>query len=690
MKFAADTGGTFTDLIVEDDSGGLRMFKSPTTPENPIQGILNAIQKAAESMSISVEELLGRGETFIHGTTHAINAIITGKTAKTALLTTKGHPDILVLREGGRSEPFNFRIPFPKPYIPRSLTFEISERITCDGGVLLPLNEDEVLEIINKLKKKLVQAVAVCFLWSTVNPSHEIKIGRILSEKIPGIYVTLSHKLNPILREYRRASSTAIDASLKPIMSKYLGELQGQLQGVGFKGRLLMLTSKGGVMEVKDLIIAPIHAIGSGPSMAPIAGKHFAELDSGNNTVIITDTGGTSYDVSLVREGTIPMTQETWIGKRFVGHIVGFPSVDVKIIGAGGGSIAWLDAGGLLHVGPASAGAVPGPACYAKGGSSPTVTDAAVVLGYINPDYFLGGSVRLDRELAEKEIKREIAKPLSIGLIEAASAIIRIATENMVGSIEQITIHQGIDPRTAVMVGAGGAAGLNSVAVARRLGCSKLIIPEAGAAFSALGAIISDLRSDYQALFYTRSDKFDIVGVNDILDSLIRKCQAFIEGPGKDSLEHSIEINCEARYEGQAWEIEVPVAVQKFRGTSDIVELREEFDRIHERLFTFRDLDSKVEFIGWRAAAKCKLSVQNTGRMVAEKEIRSNYPSYREVYFDKLGLVDSKIVYLEEMKPNEILNSPAIVESPFTTIVIEPNSRAFKSFETGSLIITMN
>ena len=405
MRFACDTGGTFTDLIVEDDALGLRMYKAATTPHDPVQGVLNALRLAAADNDLSLAELLGRGDMLIHGTTHAINAIITGNTAKTAFLTTAGHPDILVLREGGRIEPFNFTVPHPEPYVPRALTFEVPERIDSAGRVHTPLDEAAVVAIIERLRVAEVEAVGVCFLWSIRNPAHELRVGELLAEQLPEVPFTLSHRLNPALREYRRASSAVIDASLKPLMSRYLGGFTEQLAKAGFRGRTLVLTSQGGMLDARDIADKPIHAINSGPSMAPIAGRHYAALDSAASNVIIADAGGTTYDVSLVRAGRIPLTKETWIGQPFRGHMTGFPSIDVKSVGAGGGSIAWVDAGGLLHVGPQSAGADPGPACYGTGGTEPTLTDAAVVLGYLDPAYFLGGTMKLDAVAAARAIE---------------------------------------------------------------------------------------------------------------------------------------------------------------------------------------------------------------------------------------------------------------------------------------------
>ena len=291
MRFAVDTGGTFTDLVVESDDGGLRMYKAPTTPSDPVAGVLETLARAADDLGESREALLGQGEMLIHGTTHAINAIVTGNTARTAFLTTRGHPDVLVFREGGRIEPFNFTVPYPEPYVPRSITYEVSERVAYDGTVTEPLDENGVIEIVEALKGQDIEAIGVCLLWSIVNPAHELRVGELLERHLPGVPYTLSHVLNPSLREYRRASSTCIDASLKPLMGDYLGGLESRLRDAGFGGRVLVVTTQGGAMDAADMAHAPIHSINSGPAMAPIAGRAYAQADSGVDTAIIADTG---------------------------------------------------------------------------------------------------------------------------------------------------------------------------------------------------------------------------------------------------------------------------------------------------------------------------------------------------------------------------------------------------------------
>ncbi len=686
MRFAVDTGGTFTDLVVESDDGGLRMYKAPTTPADPIAGVLDTLARAAADMGESRTALLGRGDMLIHGTTHAINAIVTGNTARTAFLTTKGHPDVLVFREGGRTEPFNFTVPYPEPYVPRSLTYEVPERVTYDGTVSEPLDENRVIEIIEELKSQKIEAVGVCLLWSIVNPIHELRVGALLERHLPGVPHTLSQVLNPSLREYRRASSTCIDASLKPLMGDYLGGLEERLRDAGFGGRVLVVTTQGGAMDAADMARAPIHSINSGPAMAPVAGRAYAQADTGVDTAIIADTGGTTFDVSLVRGGRIPWTRETWIGRPYRGHMTGFPAVDVKSIGAGGGSIAWVDDGGLLHVGPKSAGAVPGPVCYGAGGTEPTVTDASVVLGWIDPDYFLGGTMALETEAAAAAIEAQVAGRLGLPLHEAAAAVMSVATENMVHAIEDITVNQGIDPREAAIVGGGGAAGLNAVAISRRLGCKQIILPEVAAALSAHGALISDLRAEYSATLYTSTGGFDFNGVNALLEELETKCRAFIDGPGAGSLEQVIEFTAEARYPSQIWEIEVPLRFARIEDEKTLAGFVEDFHRTHEELFTFADTESTIETVGWRASVRChlrdgvNLSVEGAG---GGPEVAGS----REVYFPEVGRVEAKVVRFERMAPGETVEGPAIVESSFTTVVIDPGAAAERR-ASGSLLIT--
>jgi len=687
MRFAVDTGGTFTDLVVEQDDGAIAMFKAPTTPQNPIDGVLDSLAVAAESFGLPRSELLGQADMMIHGTTHAINAIITDNTARTAFLTTAGHPDILVLREGGRSDVFDFTVPYPEPYVPRSLTFEIEERVMADGSVRLALDDAKVVSVIERLRELEVEAVAVCLIWSIINPQHENRIGELLEAHLPGVPYTLSHRLNPSLREYRRASSAAIDASLKPLMGAYMHNLSSRLNEAGFDGRLLIVTSGAGVIDASDAAGQPIHLINSGPSMAPVAGLAFAQKDMQSETAIVADTGGTTYDLSLVRRGRIPWTRETWIGGEYRGHMTGFPSVGVRSIGAGGGSIAWVDDGGLLHVGPQSAGAVPGPAAYGRGGTAPTLTDACLVLGYIDPGYFLGGSMTLDVEAAKAAVAGALQGPLGLSLEEAALAVVQVATENMVQAIIDITINQGIDPADAVLIGGGGAAGLNAELIASRLDCPMVLIPDVGAALSAAGALMSDLTTDFRATHFTSSSKFDGDGVNRVLADLMAACEAFAAGPGAGAIEQKIEFLAEARYPHQVWEIDVPLRSDRFDGDADVQALVEDFHNAHEEVFAIKDPDSEIEIIGWSARISCRL---HDGGMASLSEFGKTDSGLqnRLAYFPDRGWIETAVRAFEDLAVGGDISGPAVIESSFTTVVVGPNATASRT-PSGGLAIRL-
>ena len=691
VRFAVDTGGTFTDLVVEDESGRFRLYKAATVAEDPVRGVLDVLELAARELELRRDKLLSRARLFVHGTTRAINAILTGTTARTAFLTTKGHPDILLYREGGRTDLFNWTRPYPEPYLPRRLTYEIPERVGADGAVVRQLNEQAVIEIVHALEEEQVEAVAVCLLWSIVNPSHELRVGELLDKHLPGVPYTLSHLVNPTIREYRRASAAAIDASLKPLMSEYLRSLESRLREAGLspEARVLIVTSGGGMLDAADISETPIHSIGSGPAMAPVASRRYARIDVEAETAIVADAGGTSYDVSLVRRGRIPFTRETWLGAPYLGDMTGFPSIDVRSVGAGGGSLARVDEGGLLHVGPQSAGASPGPACYGLGGSLPTVTDAALVLGYLDSDYFLGGEMKLDVDAAKLALEREVAARLGLGLKDAAAAVLTVVTENMARTIEELTIRQGIDPRAAVMVGGGGAAGLNAVAIARRLGCRVVIIPEVAAALSATGALMSELTGEYAATFPTTSDAFDLDGVNATLDGLLERCQQFVDGPGQDSLESKTECSVEARYPHQTWEIEVPLRNNRYASRRDVEDLREDFHSTHEEIFAVTDPDSSIELLTWHARVSCRLQDVAVQRVatVAARSSRTGAGAERAVCFPDVGVVKAAVRSVDEIVPGERLVGPAIIESPATTVVVDPGA-SVELRTTGSLVIS--
>lgn len=686
LRFGVDTGGTFTDLVVEGSGATLRFYKRPTTPSDPVLGLIDVLAAAARDHGTSLREFLARGELLVFGTTRATNAVVTGTTARTALLCTQGHPDVLLFREGGgRTSLFDYSQEYPPPYVPRSLTFEVPERILSHGAVALPLDEAAVRAIGKSLHELGVEAAAVCLLWSTVNPAHENRVGELLAEVAPEIPVTLSHRLNPSLREYRRASSAAIDASLKPLMSRFFRELESRLQQEGFTGRLYIMTSSGGVLEPPAVAAEPIHSIGSGPAAAPVAGRHYAARDAGSMTALVTDAGGTTYDVSLVHRSRIPWTRETLVGHPTYGYITGFPSVDVKSVGAGGGSIAWIDEGGLLHVGPASAGADPGPACYDRGGRRPTVTDACLVLGYIDPDYFLGGEMSVSLQLAREAVDRDIAVPLGIEPEDAAAGVLALAVERMVTAIEGITLQQGIDPAAALMIGGGGGGGLYSLGIARRLGLSRVLIPDVSAALSAAGTLLSDIQTSFATTCLVRTDRFDDAAAAGILDALQSKAEAFAAAAGTDAKGAEIQYSVEARYPHQVWEIEVPLRATMLASVADIEHFCDDFHAAHEELFAVRDDAAAVEIVTWRVNVRCALRDGPLPPALAPA-LRQPRPN-RSIYFGHLGLVEAPVFSFDTLPAGKPAIGPLVVESPVTTIVIDDDASVEK-LPTGSLLVS--
>jgi N-methylhydantoinase A len=417
-----------------------------------------------------------------------------------------------------------------------------------------------------------------------------------------------------------------------------------------------------------------------------VAGRHFATAADLGDVAIVADTGGTTYDVALVRHGRIPETRETWIGRPYLGHMTGFPSIDIRSVGAGGGSIARVDEAGLLHVGPDSAGAVPGPACYGRGGDKPTVTDAALALGHIDPDFFLGGRMKLDPARARRAIDVHVARPLGVTTEAAAAAIVALVTETMAGAIEDITVNQGIDPRDAVLVGGGGAAGLNSVAIARRLHCSRVLFPDAGAALSAAGGLLCSLSDDFSEFRMATSRQFDFDGINAVLARLQSRVDEFLARAGAH-VKNAVEFSVEARYAQQIWEIKVPLRQVPFRSEADSAALIADFHKLHREIFAFDDPNGEIEFVNWRALVACDLRRQPLGRIGAHGNGARSAMTSRRAWF--AGQERGVPVHEFEALAVAVRHAgPAIVETPFTTIAIEPESR-FWLDESGGLIVEL-
>ena len=675
-RITVDTGGTFTDMVVASDAGRQVIGKAPTTPERIFNGMKDALDTVADELGVAPEQLLAEASVLIYGTTRATNAIVQGKVAKTAFLTTQGFPDTLVLKEGGKHGPHDFTQDFPDPYIPQKYTFEIPERIDAEGGVRTPLDEAAAREILTRLKAHNFEAIAVCLMWSIMNPGHEQALGRMIEEILPGVPYTLSHELVPIIREYRRASATAIDASLKPLMQEHLRQMESDLRGAGYKGEILISTAVGGCMHVEELAARPIHTVKSGPAMAPVAGLNYARIEEFGSDVIICDAGGTTFDVGLVRDGEVKFTRDTWIGPQWTGHILAISSVDVRSIGAGGGSIAWIDPGGLLRAGPHSAGAIPGPACYGAGGDQPTVTDAALVLGYLDAQYFLGGRMALDMAAARKVIET-IAEGIGGSIEEAAYAIMSLASEYMIKAIHDITVTEGFNPAESALVAGGGAAGLNIMTIADELGCKRVILPKTASALSACGMQFSDIIAEHSASKVTLSGNFNYDGVNQALEAIDDELGRFVKTLESRGLEDSsIEYFLEARYLFQVWELDVPISIHRFRDQKDVDALVAAFHDVHERVFAVRDVESQVECLNWKGRARVRLAHPPEQAVGADVSGGNEPVAHRAAYFGPLGRIDTPIYHGNELSHGALIIGPAIIEEPTTTLVVNPGMSA--------------
>ncbi len=676
-KMSIDIGGTFTDMVVMDEQGVVTIFKSSTTPGNYVDAVIENLAKAAEHFKVDMGEILSQtgkeaGGSFVHGSTITTNALIQRKTAKTGLICTRGFRDILTFREGGKDNPFDWKREYPEPFIPKYLTLPVTGRINSEGDVEIPLDEKEVRNIVRQFRSFNVNAIAVSLLWSVLNPDHELRIGRIIEEEAPEIPYVLGHQVNPIIREYRRTIAAAINASLVPIVNTYVTRFEESLKSLGFPGGMQMLTSSGGMISVEEIVQNPIYTVDCGPSLAPTAGLWFSRHELEKEDIIVTDMGGTSFDISCVTGGSIAVSRESCIN----GDLLGINKVDTRSIGSGGGSIAWVDTGGLLHVGPDSAGSVPGPACYGRGGEKPTATDANLVLGYLDPAYFLGGQMRIHPELARDAILKEVAGPLHLSLEDAAFSIWSTVNVDLTSAIQDITIWQGIDPREYLFVSGGGAGGMHIIPVVRELGAREVLIPKTASVISAMGGSFADDTSEFAASRVTISSAFDYDAVNSALAELEKKARAFLAQAGISEDQCRIEFFTEARYLNQVWELPVPLVGKRITDDSVLKQMIENFHLVHERILGIKEPEQAVEFMFWRAKAVGKVAHPeiariHTGRNPADHAIKG----WRKAYFHDLGgMVDTPVYNGMALGAGNRIHAPAIIEEPTMTLVVFPGA----------------
>jgi len=666
-QIAVDIGGTFTDLIIIDNEGAMSIVKTPSTPKDPSIGMIDAIHKAAHRLGMKVEELLNKTEVIVHGTTITTNALLTKTGAKTGLITTKGFRDILELRKGKRETLFNYKVPPHSPLVPRYLRIGVEERILWNGEIHTPLNKEDVLKALEFFKEKGVESIAVCLLWSFRNPVHEKEIGEMIQKEYPQAYASLSSEILPRIQEYARVSTTVLDAYVGPLLYRYVGRLRKSLKEMGYRNPLMLVQSNGGTMTADIAIKKACTTLLSGPASGPMAGIVFGRLEGFENLITV-DMGGTSFDVCLVKEGTVTITDEGMISE----YRLATPMVDIQTIGAGGGSVGWIDAGGMLHVGPRSAGADPGPACYGKGGKEPTVTDADLILGYLNPEYFLGGEMRLDVGLAKKAMER-IANPLGKDIVEAAHGIFRVINTSMADLIGVVSVQRGENPRDYCLVCAGGAGPVHAARLAKDIGIPFVLIPKTSSVFCAFGMLSSDVRHDYIKTLNVRTAKLDLEIMNQYFYEMYRKSNETLEEEGIPLSDRYFSKSVDMRYVGQFHEVEVPIPADLPVTEKDVTEMVDLFHDRHEILYAYRDV-VETEIINLKVVAfgrrvKPKIMEQP----YAGKDSSSALKGRRGVFFEEMGqFIPTPIYDGEKTKHGNEITGPAIIEERTTTIVVPP------------------
>ncbi|MDF1552259.1 MAG: hydantoinase/oxoprolinase family protein [Deferrisomatales bacterium] len=678
-RISVDAGGTFTDGVLVNEQGEAITAKAHTTPREPAIGTLNCLGKLAEAVGLGLSDLLAQTRTIIHGTTLATNVVATRSGAKMGTIATKGFRTRMVSQQVAKSDwverqvdMYDFRVDPPAPLTRPYLMTEVEERVNADGKVLIPLNEDSVREAVRYLRGQEVESIAVLLMFSPLYPEHEQRVAEIIAEEYPGVHVALSSTVLPVIGEFDRWSTTMFSAYVAPAVSSYVARINGILEDKGFRGQLLFIQSNGGTATPEIIVENPATLLLSGPAAGPSLGLNLG-LSHGLKNVLSVDMGGTSFDVGVAHDGTVDTVQMQVIDwKKFC-----LPTVDVSAVGAGGGSIAFVDAAGRLDVGPKSAGATPGPACYGQGGVEPTVTDANVVLGYLDPDFFLGGEVRLRQDLAEKAIREKVAEPLGIGVTEAAAAIHDIINAKMANGTDVTFAKRGYDPRDFTLCAAGGAAAVHAVKLSREMGIRKLIVPKVAPTYCAFGMLFSDLKHDYQRAYEAETVHADLARINELFGEMEKLARETLAREGIAPEDVVVEKSLEARYYGQFRQRMASVPAGPVTRESLQAALTNFHDN-HRAALGYADPAYPTEIVRLLligSAALPKPVLKAFGN-TAEGGVERARKGKRRAYFRGPGFVEVDIYDGDRLAPGDELRGPCIIEERFTTVVLPPGSAA--------------
>ena len=667
-RLGIDVGGTFTDFVLVDQLGELTEAKTPSTPTDPGDAIRQGLAELADKRGRSVEEVLADCHLLIHGTTVAVNALIQYSGAKVGLMCTEGFSDTLEIRLGYRDKRYDFRYGPPPILVPRYLRLPVRERVDKNGEITIPLVEDDVHKAIETFVNEGVEAVAVCLLWSFYNPEHERRVGEIVRQEMPEAYRSLSVDVSPQIREYDRTSTTVLNAYVGPRLTAYLQQTEEYLRDLGYQGEIRYIQSNGGVAAGEVIRARAVLALNSGPAAAPAASL-FIGRKLGHDNLIAVDMGGTSFDASLIDQGMPDVRGTTDVHR----YRLAVPMINISTVGAGGGSIAWIDHG-ILRVGPQSAEAIPGPACYMRGGTEATVTDADVVLGYLNPAALLGGNFQIDAALAEKAIRDNIAGPLGMEVSQAALGIFEIVNRNMANAMGEISLERGYDPRDFVMIAAGGQGPVHAAELARELNIGTVIIPRLASTFCAFGMLASDLRHDYKRSFAFRLPEVDFNSLGDLFREMEEIGRADLALEGVDSDEVFVTRRLEMRYIGQIYEVPVDVTEVSLKDGDVRGQIEEKLHQQHEKEFTYRHETGVGEIINANVTALGRLpevklpELEMSGRDGSAAQLNERPMLFRE--YDKYR--DVPVYDGTLLLPGNLIMGPAVVEEPNTTVVVFP------------------